>query len=159
LGSGNDEKKTKQNVYSSTVVACSTAISLVDSAVANVKSTETTIGDLYWDPTDLLSACDLLNSCDDSGIFSSSRYTYNKGVCDAISDWYNWTLKNDQYSKTFGQVYGASCPDDEYINSQSDAPVEVPLSTTTSQSLARTSTLSSALFALGIVALSTILNW
>lgn len=159
LDNVNEEKFTTQNIYSSTVVACSTAISLVDSAVANVKSTETTIGDLYWDPTDLLSACHLLNSCDDSGIFSSSRYSDNKRVCDAISDWYTWTLKNDQYSKTFGQVYGASCPDDEYINNQSDSPVEVPLSTTTTKSSARTSTLFSVLIALGIGALTTILNW
>ena len=160
---GRTESGTVSHIsLSSSVVACSTAISLVDNAVAQVSSSETTIGDLYWNPSDLLTACDLLYNCDTNGSFNSDSYTTDKTTCDAINKWYDWTMKNDQYSSSFGQVYGATCPDDEYINGQTDAPIEVPLSSSSTRASTTDSSSSSsipALFALGIGALTIIFNW
>ena len=153
------EVKAIHHYDGSTVIPCGTASSQVSNALTQISNQQSTIGDLYWDPTALMAACESLMNCENTGSYDSNIYSTNRNTCAAIKSWYEATITNYEYAKTFGQVYGASCPDDEYISKMTESPIQVPLeSTTASPSTSGALSSVSVLFACIIAALTAMIN-
>ena len=104
-----------------TNVVCATALAGVNSAIDSTSS-QYTIGDLYWDPAAVLEACSVFVNCVADGTSASDSYEHAQDFCTALDNYMSSAAEALRWEQSFGQRFQASCANDEWIDSQTDAP-------------------------------------
>jgi secreted trypsin-like serine protease len=114
------ESAAGSSIYTKNVkgsMSCTSAAVGVNSAI-EATSTQPTIGDLYWDPTAVINACDAFVNCVSDGSYNDSEQIF----CEDLDNYLTMQAEANRWEDSFGSRFSASCPNDDLIETLTDAP-------------------------------------
>jgi trypsin len=86
-------------------VDCVVAINQVQAAQVQVETSENVIGDIYWDPSGVVSACTVFNSCFNLTTSNPPNYGTSLSFCNSLTEFLNFNKTRSDFIQDFYSLF------------------------------------------------------